>query len=236
MAIIAKSSGGGDGVAYAPIPAGNYVARCYSMIEIGTLNEVILGNEKRVHKIRITFELPTELKVFNAEKGEQPCVISKEFTLSMNEKSNLRAFLTSWRGKAFSEEDATAFDVTKLLGVPCLLNIIHKQGRKDPSKTFDEIASATPLPKGMACPPQINPTFEFSHSEWDWEKFNSLPNFLQEKIKQSEEYIQMFAPSLVVAPAVVTPAVAAFAPAPAMKNEDAYHYSQAQQDDSDLPF
>lgn len=188
MAIIAKNSGNGDGVAYSPIPAGNYVARCYSMIEIGTLNEMIMGNEKRLHKIRITFELPTELKVFNAEKGEQPCVISKEFTLSMNEKSNLRAFLTSWRGKAFSEDEATAFDVTKLLGVPCLLNIIHKQGRKDPSKTFDEIASATPLPKGMACPPQVNPTFEFSHSEWDWEKFNGLPNFLQEKIKQSEEY------------------------------------------------
>lgn len=202
MAIIAKSSGNGDGVAYSPIPAGNYVARCYSMIEIGTLNEVILGNEKRVHKIRITFELPTELKVFNAEKGEQPCVISKEFTLSMNEKSNLRAFLTAWRGKAFTEDEAYAFDVTKLLGVSCLLNIIHKQGRKDPSKTFDEIASATPLPKGMVCPPQVNPTFEFSHSEWDWEKFNSLPNFLQEKIKQSEEFKAMSvqAPAKAAAP------------------------------------
>jgi hypothetical protein len=106
----------------------------------------------------------------------------------MNEKANLRAFLTSWRGKAFTEEEASEFDVTKLLGVPCLLNVIHKQGRKDPTKVFDEIASATPLPKGMACPPQINPTFEFSHSEWDWEKFDGLPNFLQEKIKQSEEY------------------------------------------------
>lgn len=215
MAIIAKSSGNGDGVAYSPIPAGNYVARCYSMIEIGTLNEVILGNEKRVHKIRITFELPTELKVFNAEKGEQPCVISKEFTLSMNEKSNLRAFLTAWRGKAFTEDEAYAFDVTKLLSVPCLLNIIHKQGRKDPSKTFDEIASATPLPKGMVCPPQVNPTFEFSHSEWDWEKFNSLPNFLQEKIKQSEEFKAM---------SVQAPAKAA---AP-VKNEEAYHYAKKE--------
>jgi hypothetical protein len=158
------------------------------MIDLGTREEEILGQKKVVHKIRITFELPTELKVFNPEKGEQPCVISKEFTLSMNEKANLRAFLTSWRGKAFTEEEASAFDVTKLLGVPCLLNVIHKQGRKDPTKVFDEIASATPMPKGMVCPPQVNPTFEFSHSEWDWEKFNGLPNFLQEKIKQSEEY------------------------------------------------
>jgi hypothetical protein len=189
MAIIAKNSGGGDGVAYSPIPAGNYVARCYSMIEIGTLNEVIMGNEKRVHKVRITFELPTEVKVFNPEKGEQPCVISKEFTLSMNEKANLRAFLTSWRGKAFTEEEAKDFDVAKLIGAPCLLNIIHKQGRKDPSKVFDEISSATPIPKGMVCPPQVNPSFEFGWDKgFDKAKFDTIPTFLQEKIKQSEEY------------------------------------------------
>jgi hypothetical protein len=195
MAIIAKSSGNGDGVAYSPIPAGNYVARCYSMIDLGTREEEILGQKKVVHKVRITFELPTELKVFNPEKGEQPCVISKEFTLSMNEKANLRAFLTSWRGKAFTDEEASAFDVTKLLGVPCLLNIIHKQGRKDPSKVFDEIASATPIPKGMVCPPQVNPTFEFSINEFDQAKFESMPNFLQEKIKGSDEYKALTKPA-----------------------------------------
>ena len=195
MAIIAKSSGNGDGVAYSPIPAGNYVARCYSMIDLGTREEEILGQKKIVHKVRVTFELPTELKVFNPEKGEQPCVISKEFTLSMNEKANLRAFLTSWRGKAFTEEEASAFDVTKLLGVPCLLNVIHKQGRKDPSKVFDEIASATPIPKGMVCPPQVNPTFEFSINEFDQAKFESMPNFLQEKIKGSDEYKALTKPA-----------------------------------------
>jgi hypothetical protein len=211
------------------------------MIEIGTLNEVILGNEKRVQKIRITFELPTELKVFNPEKGEQPCVISKEFTLSTNEKSNLRAFLTAWRGKAFTEEEAKAFDVAKLLGVPCLLNIIHKQGRKDPSKTFDEIASATPLPKGMVCPPQINPTFEFSHSEWDWEKFNGLPNFLQEKIKQSEEYKAMAAKPAAPAPSapapLVQPMVVSSTTAPEWTQPTVIIPTQDQIDESDLlPF
>jgi hypothetical protein len=234
MAIIATNKGGESN--YTPIPAGNHIARCYSMIELGTLTEVILGQEKTMHKIRLTFELPDELKVFNAEKGEQPCVISKEFTLSMNEKSNLRAFLKSWRGKDFTEEEATAFDVTKLLGVPCLLNIIHKPSKKDPSRIYDEIASATPLMKNMVCPPQVNPTFEFSLSEWNQEAFDTMPDFIKDKIRMSKEYIQMFAPSLVVAPAApVKPAAPASPPATGMKNEDAYHYSQ-QDDSMELPF
>lgn len=43
MAINATSTGG------APrelIPQGNYIARCYKMIEIGTVDEIILGEKK----------------------------------------------------------------------------------------------------------------------------------------------------------------------------------------------
>jgi hypothetical protein len=231
MAIIATNKGGESN--YTLIPAGNHIARCYSMVELGTLTETILGQEKQVHKIRLTFELPDELRVFNADKGEQPCVISKEFTLSMNEKSNLRAFLKSWRGKDFTEEEAASFDVTKLLGVPCLLNIIHKPSKKDPSRIYDEIASATPLMKNMTCPPQVNSNFEFSLQEWNPNHFELLPEFLKEKVRSSKEYKAMFAPA---APVSNTAHLAT-------KNEDAYHYAKKEvaphhegQDDSDLPF
>ena len=100
------------------IPAGNYLARCYQMIEIGTVREIILGEEKVLKKVRIGWELPTEKRVFNEEKGEQPFVISKEFTLSMHEKSSLRGMLKSWRGKDFTEDEAKAFDITNLIGKP----------------------------------------------------------------------------------------------------------------------
>ena len=226
MAIIATNKGGESN--YTLIPAGNHIARCYSMVELGTLSEVILGQEKQVHKIRLTFELPDELRVFNADKGEQPCVISKEFTLSMNEKSNLRAFLKSWRGKDFTEEEAASLDVTSLLGIPCLLNIIHKPSKKDSSRIYDEIASATPLMKNMTCPPQVNGNFEFSLQDWNPNHFELLPDFLKEKVRSSKEYKAMFSQP---------------APAPAMKNEDAHHYAKKEvaphhvEDDSDdLPF
>ena len=119
MAIIASSKG--SSTPREPIAAGAYAARCYSIIDLGTREETIQGNTKVLRKIRITFELPTERRVFNEEKGEQPCVISKEFSLTLNEKSNLRLFLRSWRGKDFTEEEAKDFDVAKLIGAPCLL-------------------------------------------------------------------------------------------------------------------
>ena len=177
------------------IPAGNYVARCYSMIEIGTVKESFQGDEKTLHKVRIGWELPTELKVFNEEKGEQPCVISKEYTLSMNEKATLRKMLASWRGKDFTEAEAKSFDITKLLGVACMLNIIEKPGTKDPSVVYNEIASVSPMIKGMQCPAQVNPTFVISYDNFDFEKYESLPDFIKDKMKTSEEFRKMQQPS-----------------------------------------
>ena len=63
------------------IPAGNYIARCYQMLQIGTVEEEYKGEKKMQEKVRISWELPTELKVFKEENGEQPLVISKEYTL-----------------------------------------------------------------------------------------------------------------------------------------------------------
>jgi len=185
MAITAKK---GEGFERELIPAGNYVARCYKMIEIGTIPTEYLGETKMLHKVRIGWELPTELKVFNPEKGEQPCVIDKEYTLSLGEKANLRKDLKSWRGKDFTPQEAEAFDITKLLGVPCMLNIIHIQGKKDATKTYQSIGSVSPMPKGLECPAQINPTFTFEFDNFNQEKFDSLPDFIKDTIKTSEEF------------------------------------------------
>lgn len=186
MAIIATSNGSTN---YEPIATGNYPARCYSMIHIGTVDEVILGVTKTLNKVRITWELPSELKVFKEENGEQPHVISKEFTLSMHEKATLRNFLKNWRGKDFSEEEAKSFDIEKLIGAPCMLNITHKKS-KDGTKTYAEIGSISTMPKGFPCPEQINPSFVWTYEDFDIEKFNLLPDFLKAKMVNSVEYKQ----------------------------------------------
>ena len=186
--IIATSNGGSN---YEIITQGNYPARCYSMVHIGTVEELILGVLKKLNKVRITWELPTEKKVFKEEDGEQPYSISKEYTLSMHEKSTLRGHLKNWRGKDFTEEEAKHFDITKLLGVACMINVTHKTS-KDGQRTYAEIGSISTMPKGFECPPQINPIFVFNYSNFDINKFNTLPEYLRNKIVTSEEYKKLF--------------------------------------------
>jgi hypothetical protein len=189
MAIIAQNKTGGTST---PIEAGTYVARCYSMIYMGTIPEEFQGQKKDMKKVRITWELPTELKVFKAENGEQPQVIGKEFTLSMHEKGTLRKMLQSWRGKAFTEDEAASFDITKLLGKPCMLSIVHKQSKT--GNTYAEIATISPLMKGMTCPEQINQSFEFNVLEFNEDSFKTLPDFIKDKVKKSAEYLELMNP------------------------------------------
>lgn len=196
MSITAKNQSNSD---FAPVPAGTYVARCYSMIQLGTHEEEYMGQKKELNKVRITWELPTELKVFKEGEPEKPYSISKEFTLSMYEKANLRKFLEGWRGKGFTDDEAEAFDITVLLGKVCMVSIIHKTSKN--GKVYADISSVTTIPKGLEVPPQINDSFEFSFESFDEAKLNGLPDWLKEKITTSQEYNNLMNPQSVETPA-----------------------------------
>jgi hypothetical protein len=189
MAIIAKSTG--EATQRELIPAGTYVARCYSVVHLGHIVQKYMGEEKVVDLVRFTWELPTELRCFNQDKGMQPCAISKEMTFSLHEQSNLRAMLNTWRGKALTEDEAKEFDLARLIGKECMINLIHQPSKANPEKVYERIAAVLPMMKGMVCPPQHNPSMEFSVLEFDRPKFESLPTFLQEMITGSTEYQSM---------------------------------------------
>jgi hypothetical protein len=187
MPIIASNTGGG---AAELTPEGMHVARCYAMVHLGHQDDEWQGQKRITNKVRLSWELPNEMRVFDQAKGEQPMSVHKEFALSLKELSSLRPFLNSWRGKALTEEECISFDIEKLLGAPCMLNIIHEKS-KTTGKTYAVIASISPLVKGMACPPQANASFSFSPAEYEHSKFETLPQWLQEKIQQSHEYRAM---------------------------------------------
>ena len=179
------------GVSTAPkeiVPAGTHLARCYSMIHVGTVKWEWQGEVKHTDKVRITFELPNEKRVFNEEAGEMPMVISQEYSLTLHEKSNLRKDLETWRGKAFSEQEIQGFDICNLLGASCYLSIVHSDTKT--GTTFAKIGGISKLPKGVECPEQINPTFVFNYEDrfnQDWVD-NIAPQFLSDMIKSTPEY------------------------------------------------
>ena len=47
---------------------------------------------------------------------------------------------------------------------------------------------ASKMPKGMDCPPQISETVLIDYDNFDIEKVNALPDFIQEKIFSSMEF------------------------------------------------
>lgn len=173
------------------IPAGTYAARCYQIIHSGTVPENINGKVQELNKIRLVFETPAKKHVFKEGEEPKPFSVSKEFTFSMSDRANLRKALEGWRSRQFTDKEAAAFDISKLLGVPCMITVIHKTSKS--GKVRAEISSISSLPEGMTVPPQINESFLFTVSEFSDEKFNKLSNFFKEKVQSSLEYKQLFA-------------------------------------------
>ena len=128
-------------------------------------------------------EIPSERIKFerDGKKVEGPMSIGRIFTASMNQKASLRAFIESFFAKKFSTDEAAGdFDVTKLVGRYCLLNVTHAD-RGD--RTYANIASAAPLPKGMQPPKGLeNAPLIFDLTHPDETVFAKLPTWLCDKI------------------------------------------------------
>jgi hypothetical protein len=184
MSIIAQSNNNSAGQT---VPAGTHVARCYQIIHIGTIVDTYQGEEKLVNKVRLVFELPLETADFG--KGEQPFSIGRDFTLSMHEKSGLRAFVQSWLGKAMSDSDASKFDIGTLLGKEAMVSVMHRTSNT--GRTYADLKGASPLAKGMTCPPQVNAAFLLDYDSQDFDlRFSMLPEWLQNKVSSSAEFSQ----------------------------------------------
>lgn len=174
-------------------PKGNHVARIYSIIHIGTIlsdfkNED--GSDKLVNTVSIGWELPNEKRTFNEEKGPQPMVISQDYTLSMNEKANMRKLVQGIIGTDLDEEEAGAFDVSKLMGMECMLQINHKTSKK--GSQYAVVASGATIPKGMKVPKAINEPRVLDYDNWNEELFQSLPDFMKDKISSSYQFRSKF--------------------------------------------
>jgi len=182
--------GGGN---FKLIPAGSFVARCYEFIDLGT--QTSKGGQYAgtvAHKIKIGFELFGDDEEGNpltidVNGKAMPLTITKEYTYSMHEKANLRKDLGAWRGKLFGDEEAATFQILKLIGAYGMLNITHKPSG---DKTYANISGISPLPSALKLnkPAAVHANRIFDLDEPDMEVFESLPEYMQVKIKESPEW------------------------------------------------
>ena len=169
---------------------GNYQAICYKVVVIGKVWEPFkkTGQMNLVPKIQIYWELPTELR--NGREGEPqvPHTVNEMFRKSSSEKSNLYKLIFSWSNGLINQKNIGNFDLKKLLGMQCLLTVVHNPSKTDPTKKFLKMAGVAALPKGMKPLKQINPKTFFDTELFDQEEFNKLSSFTRGKIVESEEF------------------------------------------------
>ncbi|CAA2107725.1 phage replication initiation protein, NGO0469 family [Variovorax paradoxus] len=190
MGFVASDSGGGGN--FKRVPAGVHIGRCYSLIDLGTQLTSGQFGEKLQHKIRIGWELFGEDEegkplTIDHEGREMPMVISKNYTVSLHEKANLRKELAQWRGRDFTEEEAKAFDISKLVGAYCMVNVTTSETN---GKTYSNVAGLTPIPAALknAKPEGVHAIVKFDLDAPDMVVFNTFHAQLQETIKKSPEW------------------------------------------------
>ncbi len=179
MALIAKQ---GTGANIAPLEEGIYTGVCSWLIDLG--EQMNKQFNKISHKIMLIWDIAGEKITINGDELNR--TVNREYSLSLHEKSGLRKDLQAWRGKAFSAEELEGFNLVNILGKPCQIQIIHEE--KDGHK-YARIGGIMAMSKGMTMPEGEYPSYIFDLTEKEtWQNFRKLPEWIQKKIKEAENY------------------------------------------------
>ena len=174
-----KATTGGGNSDFPMLDEGGYLARVYSIVDIGIHNT----NFGEKHQVVISWELPTEL----GDDG-RPYAQSRFYTMSLNEKANLRKDLESMKGKIPNDklEDPTFVDsiFTKLLGTPAQLSVSQYTNKDGYLRNGIE-GIGKPM-KGVSIPEAVNDTVLFDLEHYDQKIYNNLPDWLKAKIDEGK--------------------------------------------------
>ena len=129
MAIIARKPQS----SFDPCPEGLHQAVCVDIVDMG-LQKTPWGEKLKV-------ELRWQVDETNPRNGKR-FELRKWYGLSLHEKATLRKDLECWRGRKFTEAELEGFDLEKLIGANCQLQVIHNI--TDEGKTFDNVQAIVP--------------------------------------------------------------------------------------------
>lgn len=191
--ITASAKGGKD---FDPVPAGVHFAICTTVVDLG-LQPGSGKYPKPKHQVYLKFEIPDVLVTYEKDGKEKtgPSTIGRKFGLSLSDKSHLKPFLVSWRGKPFTTDELEGFDITSVAGKVCQLNVVHEDKGDGSGKVFAKIAGAFQLIKEQKEGLKTNPArgkpsqdllvySPESHDQAMWER---LPEWMQKLIDERVE-------------------------------------------------
>ena len=168
-----------------PVEPGVYMAVCIGCVDLGEQYNETFKNHS--NKCLYIFELVGETIEVDGEI--KPRQLSKEFTISSSNKSNLRKFIESWNGKSYTDDDFMELDLFDQIGKSCQLNVVLND-----TKEYANIDNLMPLPRGVPAFTTETPAVRWDMNAWNDEVFKTLPEWIQDKIKKSTEYSMDHAP------------------------------------------
>lgn len=177
-----------------PIPQGLHMATIFGVVSLGTHMESFNGGQPSPkNKIFIAFELPQHKRKFYEDDDEmRSSAIFNEMTFAAyTDKARLRKIIEAACQRKVTDDEARAFDCSKLLGCSVMINIVHYTKRDG---TQGEKAESYASIVGMPVPIGYQPTNDYWLFYLDQQMnnfrstlFANLPNFLKEKLIESQE-------------------------------------------------
>lgn len=166
--------------------SGVYAARCIQVVELGTheKEDFIKKTLKRAPELLIVWEISEKMQ------DGKPFIVTWRGTNSLYEKANLYKILTDWRGRSFTEAELNCFALGNLLDKVCLLNIVTEPAKN--GKTYTNVKTVTPLPKGMEVPDRINELVDFGIQDLGTKIFDQLYPWVQKYIAEKSDEGKVF--------------------------------------------
>lgn len=133
MAIIARDNARDNQKA----PEGLHGAVCVDVVDLG----IVDGPYGKKAMVKLAWQIE-EVN----EETKKPFTVQRRYGNSLNDKATLRKDLETWRGKKFTKEELAGFDLEKLLGANCQLQIVHNV--TDDGSTYANVHAIVPAAKG----------------------------------------------------------------------------------------
>ena len=169
-----------------PVEPGVYLAVCIGVIDLGEQYSEKFKNYS--DRVKFVWELIGETCEVDGET--KPRQLSKEFSISTSKKGNLRAFLSSWNGKTYNDDEFEELELFDQIGCACQLQVVLSENGE-----YANVHSIMSLPKGVPVPKTDTAPIVFDIKHWDDAVFETLPDWTKEQIKKSTQYQKEHAPT-----------------------------------------
>lgn len=164
-----------------PMEGGVYMAVCVTVADLGDQYSEKFKNTQR--KVVFSFDIPSETVEMDGETRMRQ--LSKRCTFSVSKRGTLNKMLNAWLNANMSEQDLAELDLFDFAGKACQIRVtVSEDG------AHNNVEDVMALSKGMPVPTTDTPiiTYDLDKDGFSGEKWDALPQWLQDAIKKSEQY------------------------------------------------